>query len=275
MITGATNGIGRATARILAGKGAKVVFTYRNRQRADETLTEIRKAHQNADVSALEVDLADLASVRKLAENFKAEHSRLDILINNAGAFFDKRLETKDGFEMTIGLNHLSHFVLTHDLIDLLLASTPARIINLSSAAQSQGKLMWDDLMMKEKYSGFAAYCQSKLMNILFTKELHRRYYEKGITTYAVHPGVVNTGFGANTSGIFKFLINLGRPFMRNPDKGAATSVHVATSDAVVAKSGEYWADKRIKKVNALANDRKNWEKLWSVSEELTGVSWK
>ncbi|MFC2113290.1 SDR family oxidoreductase [Bacteroidota bacterium] len=271
LVTGATSGIGKAAAIELARKGARVVFTYRNREKGDLTMAEIRKVTGSEKVHMLELDLASLDSVHKMTKNFLADFDQLDVLINNAGGYFGYRRSTEEGFEYTFGVNHLGHFLLTNLLKDKLIASR-SRIINVSSAAQKAGKINFDDLMFENRFHGFRAYAQAKLANIVFSYELHRRWGDRGITANAVHPGAVGTNFGYDARPVFKFLIKLGKPILKSPKKGAETIVYLASSQEVEGISGKYYASLKQLKSNAESYKQEVWKRLWEVSEELTGL---
>jgi retinol dehydrogenase-14 len=269
LVTGGTSGIGRAAALELASQGATLVFTYRDKTRGEKTLAEIMQATGNGDVHMLDLDLASLASVRKAADGFRKEFSRLDVLINNAGGYFGYRKTTAEGYEYTFGVNHLGHFLLTNLLKDLLVSSR-ARIINVSSEAQRTGQIHFDDLMLEESFTGFRAYAQAKLANILFTYELDRRWEGTGITVNAAHPGAVNTNFGNESKPFFRFLMKLGKPFLKSPAKGADTIVYLASSPEVEGVSGKYFAYRKEIRSNRESYDREIWKRLWEVSEKLT-----
>jgi retinol dehydrogenase-14 len=271
LITGGTSGIGRAAANELARLGATVVFTYRNKAKGEETLKEIRKSTGNDQVYMLEVDLASFDSVRRLADAFRKDFKQLDVLINNAGGYFGYRRTTAEGYEYTFGVNHLSHFLLTNLLKDLLVESN-SRIINVSSAAQAPGHIHFDDLMLEKKFAGFRAYAQAKLANIIFSYELDRRWGNTGITANAVHPGAVGTNFGYDARPVFKFLIKLGKPFLKTPRQGADTVIYLASSAEVEGISGKYFAKRKQLKSNTESYDQQGWTRLWEVSEELTGL---
>lgn len=274
LVTGGTSGIGRAASHALARQGARLVFTYRDRQKGDEALREIRQKSGNSRAEMLELDLASFLSVRKFAEAFKEKYERLDVLINNAGGYFGYRRTTAEGFEYTFGVNHLGHFLLTNLLKDPLVKGS-ARVINVSSQAQRVGHIRFDDLMLEKKYLGFRAYAQAKLANIIFTYEFSRRWAESGVTANAMHPGAVNTNFGYDARPVFKFLLRLGKPFLKSPERGADTMVYLATSPGVEGITGKYFARRRQIRSNRESYDREIWKKLWEVSEELTGLSGK
>ena len=198
LITGGTFGIGQVTVQALAAQGATVVIIARNKAKAEATVEEIKAATGNSAVSFLLANLSSLAAVRKVAQDFKNTFSRLDVLINNAGAMNWKRTVTADGFETTFGVNHLSHFLLTNLLLDMLKASAPSRIINVSAAAANSGKIDFADLQCEKQFSAMKSYSQSKLANILFAVGLSKRLQGTGVTANALHPGFVATGFAVS-----------------------------------------------------------------------------
>ena len=270
LVTGATLGIGKETALGLARKGAQVVIVGRDEARTRETATWIVKESGNARIDFLVADLSSQAEVRRLAAEFKGKYVRLDVLLNNAGAIFTRRETTIDGYERTWALNHLAEFLLTSLLLEMLQASAPARIVNVASAAHTSGKIDFDNLQGEEKYSGIGAYSQSKLANILFTYALARRLSGKGVTANCLHPGVVATGFGHNTPGLVNTLLSLARPFLITPEKGAATSIALASSPDVADVSGKYFAKSQPIASSKLSYDEALQEKLWAVSEKQT-----
>jgi NAD(P)-dependent dehydrogenase (short-subunit alcohol dehydrogenase family) len=274
LITGATNGIGKVAALELAKKGATVVIVGRNQTKTSETVTEIKAQSGNPNIEMIVADLSSIAEVRKVAEAFKAKHSRLDVLINNAGAIFSSRQETVDGYEMTFAFNHLAYFLLTNLLLDTLKASAPARIINVSSDAHTGGKVNFDDLNAKNSWSmvGMGAYSNSKLENIMFTYELARRLEGTGVTANVLHPGLVNTGFNKNNGGLMRFAMRILGSFSLTPEQGADTIIYLASSPEVEGVSGKYW-DKRkdVKSIDA-SYDISAQQRLWAVSADMTGL---
>ncbi len=272
LITGATSGIGRETAVVLAEMGASVVITARDERKGREAQSEI-KERSGADVDVLFADLASLADVRRLADDYKSRNDKLHVLINNAGAVNSQRLETQDGYEMTFGVNHLAHFLLTDLLLELIKSSAPARIINVSSGAHTGATVDFDNLHGEDGYSGLRAYGQSKLANVLFTKELARRLEGSNVTANSLHPGVVKTGFGHNMSGVMgaglRLLHIVGSPFLLSSERGAETSIHLASSPDVENVSGEYFVKKEAVPSNDISNDPDVARKLWDVSEQL------
>jgi NAD(P)-dependent dehydrogenase (short-subunit alcohol dehydrogenase family) len=274
LITGATSGIGLESARALAAQGATVVLSGRDPGRGEAALAEVRRTVPDAKLDLMLADLTSLASVRKLAGDFKAKYSRLDVLLNNAGLIIDRRKVTADGFEATFATNHLAHFLLTNLLLELLTSSGSARVVNVSSEAHRVGSLAFLDDLQAERggYSGMTVYGHSKLANILFTRGLQRRLEGTKVTTNSLHPGVVRTGFGLNSEGFFKHLVKLAAPFMLSAEGGARTSVYLASSPEVEGVSGKYFAKSRVAKESKAAQDAAAAEKLWQKSAELTGV---
>ncbi len=270
LITGATQGIGLAAAIEIARAGARTVLVARNAARGDPAVKEVQVKSGNPDVSVLFADLSSQASVRKLAADFKASHDRLHVLLNNAGGVFMERVETVDGIETTFAINHLAYFLLTELLLDVLKASAPSRIINVSSAAHSGGHIDFDDLQHAKKWSGMRAYSDSKLANVLFSYELARRLTGTGVTVNALHPGVVSTGFGKNNKGFLKALITLGGPLLLSAEKGARTSVYLATSPEVEGVTGKYFDKRKAVPSKKESYDGGVAQRLWQVSEQMT-----
>jgi len=271
VITGATSGIGKETALALAKKDHALYLLVRNTQKGDILKDEIIAKTGNKSIYVVKCDLADLQSVRHAADGLKAKLVSINVLINNAGGIFNERLLSKDGFEMTFATNHLGHFALTMALLPLL-EKGHARIINVSSDAHKIGKADFDDLPWEQKpYSPMKAYGMAKLFNIYFTKSLAEQYADKGITAFALHPGVVNTSFGDGVGGFTKFLLTLARPFMITPEEGAQTSVYLATEPGMDTKSCQYFVKKKMTKSSALSWSEANRNKLWDISKKLVG----
>src|SRR5918997_4814034 len=244
LITGATSGIGKATAMGLANMGASVVMVGRDQGKGEAVMAEIKQKSNNASVDLMLADLSSQEEIRRLADEFKEAYPRLDVLINNAGVFRSKRITTADGIEMTFAVNLLAYFLLTNLLLDVLETSAPSRIVNVASADHSNGTIDFDDLQGENGYKGAKAYSQSKLANVLFTHELARRLQGTGVTANCLHPGVVGTNLGSGVSGAFGFVVRALRPLMRNPKKGAETSIYLASSPEVEASSGGYFVNK-------------------------------
>ncbi|MEM7343518.1 MAG: SDR family oxidoreductase [Chloroflexota bacterium] len=271
MVTGATDGIGRVTAQALAEQGAVVIVVGRNKEKAEKVVQEIQAKSGNPAVEAMMADLSNQKAIRQLAKEFTGRYRHLHVLVNNAGAIFMKRQESVDGLEMTFALNHLGYFLLTDLLLDTIKASAPARIVNVSSSVHYNGQLNFDDLQKSQDYQGLPAYSQSKLANVLFTYELARRLKGSGVTTNALHPGVVATRFGANNGGVWRYLLRpLLNLFSISEEKGAQTTIYLATSPEVEGVTGEYFEEKLSKRSSDISYDETVAQRLWEVSESLT-----
>jgi retinol dehydrogenase 14 len=276
LVTGATGGIGRAAATRLASLGARVGITGRDRARAEAAAVAITRASGGSAVDVFVADMSSQAEVRRLADEVLAAYPRLDVLLNNVGGFWAHRHVTADGLEHTFALNHLAPFLLTNLFLDRLIASAPARIVTVSSGAQSMGKIDFDDLMAEQKYSGQQAYNQSKLANVMFTYELARRLEGTGVSANALHPGVTRTAFGAeDPTGLMVPLIAVLRPFMKSPEQGADTAVYLASSPEVEGVSGRYFAGRKAKTSNKSSYDAATTARLWEVSADLVGLTGK
>lgn len=274
LITGATDGIGLVTARALAQTGATTVIVGRNAQKTAAAVESIRAQSGNPNVESLLADLSVQAQVRQLAADFTARHDRLHVLVNNAGAYFAERSESVDGIEMTFALNHLNYFLLTNLLMPTLKASAPARVVNVSSGAHTGGKINFDDLQGREKFRGWSAYANSKLANVMFTYELARRLEGTGVTANVLHPGFVATRFGQNNPGmmgsIFKWAQKI---FALTPEKGAETSIYLATSPEVEGITGKYFDKKKIVASSPASYDEDAARRLWEISAQMTGLA--
>lgn len=271
LITGATNGIGRITARELAAMGAQVVIVGRDPARAAETVKSIRETTGNPRVDALVGDLSVQADVRRIAGEFRQRYDRLNVLINNAGGVFYRHRLSADGYDMTLALNHLSYFMLTHLLLDLIKESAAARIINVSSAAHRVARINPDDLTKRFKIGGWWAYSQTKLMNILFTYELARRL-DGTVTANCLHPGVVATHLGRSTDGIFHLMWKLWEMVGPGPERGAQTSIYLASSPDVSGVTGKYFVNCKPQRSSRETYNGDTARRLWDASRALTGV---
>ena len=277
-ITGGNSGIGKQTALELTAMGANVVIAARNPRKAAAAVKEIQaNTHAGERIEALPIDLASFASVRAFVDAFTASHDRLDILVNNAGLVLSKHELTEDGHEKQFQINHLSHFMLTHLLREQLAQRTPARVVNVASHAHKSARhgLDFDDLDWNHhRYRGFQVYARTKLMNILFTRELAKRWNGSGVTANCLHPGFVASNFAKE--GDLGWWGDIGmvvtRPFSISVEKGARTSVYVASSPDVDGISGEYFHKCRAEAPNAPARDDAAAARLWNVSAEITGV---
>jgi len=272
LVTGASSGIGRATAVELAALGARVGITGRDARRTTAAAAEIARESGSRAIDTFVADMSSQAQLRTLASEVLAAYPRLDVLVNNVGGFWAHRHVTADGLEHTFALNHLAPFLLTHLLLERLIASAPSRIVTVASGAQSMGKIDFDNLMGQRQYSGQSAYNQSKLANVMFTYELARRLEGTRVTATTLHPGLTSTGFGAEdmSRGMAPFIRVL-RLFMRSPSRGAQTSVFLASSTEAEGKTGQYFVDRRAKRSNELSYDRAITARLWQVSADLVG----
>jgi len=273
LVTGATNGIGLESARELARMGAAVHLVARDRGRGESALAEVRRSTGNGRLSLFVADLASQREVRRLAAEVRGRIDRLHVLLNNAGAIFTSRELSPDGIERTFALNHLGYFLLTRELLPLLEAGAPSRIVNVSSMAHERARMDWDDLQGERRYSTWKAYGQSKLANILFTRELARRLEGRRVTANALHPGVVATGFGKNNAGLFRLMMKLGAPFLTSRRKGARTSVFLSSSPAVEGVTGKYFVAEAEREPSAAARDDADARRLWELSERLVASS--
>jgi retinol dehydrogenase-14 len=273
LVTGGTSGIGKAAARQLAAKGARVLLVGRDPAKTEATVGEIKAASGNDAVEGLLADLSSQSSIRALAGQVIARLDRLDVLVNCAGGYWPDRRTTVDGLELTFAVNHLAYFQLTNLLLDLLKASAPARIVSVSSGAQAMGRIDFDDLQAQRGYRAQRAYQQSKLANVLFTYELARRLAGSGVTATVLHPGVTRTNFGRANKTRMRKAIGLVEPFMRSPDEGADTVVYLAGSPEVEGVTGAYFANRKQKKSSRRSYDRAAAASLWTVSEALVGLT--
>ncbi len=268
LITGATSGIGKATAIGLAKLGATVLFTTRDQSRGESAKKEIRESSGSEDVHSIECDLASLDSIRRCAAELKSKYDRLDVLINNAGQWDFKRRETVDGIERNFAVNFLAPFLLTNLLLDLLKKSTPSRIVNVASGLHG-GKVNFDDIQLKKSFSGYRSYSQSKLCLILFTRLLSKKLEGTGVTVNCLHPGMVSTSLGRDSGLIagvfFKWL-------GKSPEEGAKTSIYLATSNEVDGVSSEYFVNSKVKRSSKESYDMETAERLWKVAEKYVGI---
>jgi len=274
LITGGNTGLGKETAVALAREGARVVITTRDVEKGAAARSDIRE-RTGIDVDVMELDLARLAAVRDFAARFADTHEHLDVLVNNAGLVLGSRHETIDGYEMTFQVNHLGPFLLTKLLRDQLVAGDAARVVNVASAAHSSARkgLDFDDLQATKRYRSFGVYARSKLANILFTRELARRWDDTGITANAVHPGFVASDFGRDgdmnraATAVYPLL----RLFALTAEQGAQTQSYVASAPELAGITGGYWAKSAPATPSAAAQDDAAAARLWQVSEQLAG----
>jgi NAD(P)-dependent dehydrogenase (short-subunit alcohol dehydrogenase family) len=278
VVTGATAGIGLATTRALAQRGATVVLVARNPQKGERTIARLRQATGNPDVDFIQADLSSLAEVRDVVASLKRSYDRLDVLVNNVGSFFAQRRLSADGFEMTLALNYLGVYLLTRRLLDALKASAPARIVNVASDVHRQGRIHFENLGLAGAYGLMKAYAQSKLALVLFTYELARRLEradEPRVTVNAVHPGLVATDIWKGDgwwSPLADLLDPLFKLLVRSPEKGAETVVYLAASPEVAGVSGKYFFDQEPVRSSPASYDEETARRLWAVSAELVGL---
>ena len=267
VITGATSGIGEVAAVRLAEQGARIVFTARDGARAEGTMAALRKANAKADHAVHMADLSRLSDMKRVGAELAREPG-IDVLINNAGALFNRRQETEDGLEMTFALNHMAYFVITNLLLGKL--KTGTRIVTVASNAHRGAKLNFDDLQTRRNYVGFPVYSKSKLCNILFNRELARRIAGSGVAANALHPGFVATRFGDNSGGLMRMVLKVVKPIgALSPEEGAKTIVYLASSPQVSGVSGEYFYECKPAIPTAAARNDDDARRLWEVSEQI------
>ena len=272
LVTGSNSGIGKETAFQLAAMGATVVMAVRNREAGEKARQEIMDKTGNNNIDLIVADLSVMKEVRELARQFKEKHEKLDVLVNNAGGVFSKRMETEDGFEMTLALNHLAPVLLANELLPELKRAAPSRIVNVSSGAHAFGRIDLEDLQ-SQKYSSMRAYGTAKLMNIMTTYLLSRRLTGTGITINVLHPGVVRTRFGQNDTGrlrraFFRFFSR----FAKSPEKGAETSVFLANAPEIKGTTGKYFVNSKEKQSSRISYDEELQEKVWDETVKLLGL---
>ena len=270
VITGATSGIGQVAAETLAREGARVVFVARDPVKARTMLDRLIRANPDAAHDWVQADLTTIAAMKAAGEALLVKAARVDVLINNAGAIFDRREVTVDGLEKTFVVNHMAYFVVTEILRPAL--GPGARVVSTASTAHTFGRLNFDDLQSAKGYTAFGAYGLSKLCNILWTSELARRLEGAGVTANCIHPGGVNTGFGDNAKGWLGALFGLGKRFMLTPEQGADTLIYLADSAEVAGRTGGYWVKRAPVQPSAAARDLAAAARLWDVSARLAGV---
>ena len=274
LITGANAGIGLETARALAQQKAHVIMLCRNQAKAEQAREDIIQTCGHDQVDIVLADLASAEQIKEAAAHINETYPKIDVLINNAGLLAGKeRTTTHDGFETTFGVNHLAPFLLTHLLLDKVVASGRGNIINVASHAHRFGKLNFNNLQFQHGgYSAIKAYCLSKLCNLLFTLELSRRIEDLPVVTNALHPGGIASNFGTTSSGLGGIIMKLLRPFLKTPAQGAQTSVYLATSGEGYAVSGRYFNNKKMVSPSKEAISQYNAQRLWEISEDLLKI---
>jgi NAD(P)-dependent dehydrogenase (short-subunit alcohol dehydrogenase family) len=273
IITGATSGIGRATAEALCRAGARLVLVARNAEKAEQTRSELQRLRPDAELSVHIADLSRLDEIRRVAPALLDDCPEIHVLLNNAGVVLLKRELTPDGFEMMFGVNHLAYYLLTRLLLDRIVATPGARIVNVASEAHQFARFDIDDLQSAHNFSGMRTYGSSKLANILFTRSLAKRLEGTGVTVNCLHPGAVNTNLGHDAGWLFKLIHPLTRFFLRTPEDGARTSIHLCTSPELAETSGLYFANEKPKTPSKLAQDDTLAEQLWLRSAEMVGLA--
>ena len=275
LITGANSGIGQAAAIELARRGWHVFAAARSPERGQAAVSQIQKESGSIAVELLELDLASFASVRRAADELLERSGRLDVLVNNAGLTLNNRRLTSDGNETMMQTNHLSPVLLTSLLLPTLLESDDARVVNVSSRVYERVEAMpLDDLNFEHYWGGIRPYCATKLANILFTNELHRRTHDLGLATFSVHPGVVATNFAQNFPAPLRAGLKILRPLLRSPEQGAAPVVELVTDPARRADAGEYFDRHTRTQQQPQASDRQAAERLWELTNGITGAEW-
>ncbi len=268
LITGASSGIGKVTARELARLGATLVLVCRNRAKGEAVQSEIRNATGNQNIDLLIGDLTVQADIRRVAAEFTQKYDHLHVLINNAGGAFDPRQVTTDGLEVSLALNYVAPFLLTELLLPTLKASAPARIVSVSSMAHTWGKINFADLQAEKGYGSMKVYGQAKLALILFTYELARRLAGTGVTVNCLHPGFVASNFDKNLQGLLGWGMRFVLPFALTVEQGAQTSIYLASSPDVEGVSGKYFEKQKAKRSSNLSYDEKTGLDLWKLTEE-------
>lgn len=272
LITGATSGIGLAAAEGLAHLGATTLLVGRHPARLEAARARVGAQGDPSRVHGFLADLSDMTQVRRLAREVLETFPRLHVLVNNAGAFFLRRQESVDGFEMTLAVNHLAPFLLTNLLLDALRAGAPARIVNVASAAHHDGRIHFEDLQLRRGYNGWKAYAQSKLANVLFTYELARRLAGTGVTVNALHPGWVATRIGDNNGLLARLALRIARLTALSPEEGAEGIVYLAASPEVEGVTGRYFVRTREARSSRLSYDEETARRLWDASLALTAL---
>ena len=269
LLTGFTSGIGRITARELAGMGATMILVARHSMHGETVKNDIRDETGNKDLFVFQADLSSLQDIRVLAEAFKRRFQRLDILINNAGLLSAQRMVSKDGFELTFAVNHLAPFLLTRLLLDVMDKSAPARIINVASDLHRKVEIDFEDLMSEREYNPMKVYSRSKLANVLFTRELAARLGPARVTANSLHPGTIATDIVRDYPAIMRFFWKL---LTANPQKGARTTIHLASSPDLAGVTGAYFAKEQQVPSSPYSQDSQVARRLWETSERLCGL---
>ena len=268
IVTGANSGMGMATVQALSDKGAKVIMLCRDKKRGQDALEKLLAENGDRKLDLILCDLGDFDSIRSFVKQVKDKYDRLDILVNNAGFISLDRQETKEGFERQFGINHLGHFLLTTELLDIM--GKGSRIVNVASGAHKTGKIHFDDINLHKGFNVITAYSQSKLANVLFTRELARRVKSRGITVNCCHPGAVAINIGIDRdTGFGKTITGMLKPFFQTPSEGARTAIFLATDESVKKVTGGYFYKCKIAKSSKRAKSKALAKRLYEFSEEL------
>lgn len=274
LITGANSGIGLSTAKLLAQKSAKISILVRNKEKGEATIQAIKETAPEVDMDYFIADLSKQKDIRNAVAEFKQKYNNLDVLVNNAGAYYSELKFSEDNIEMQWAINHLAPFLLTHLLLDELKAAEEARVVNVSSNAHRRGTIQFEDLYHEKSYQGFKVYCQNKLGNVLFTKALAKRLKGSSVTVNALHPGVVKTDIAMkHDSGLAHWFWKLAKPFMSSLEKGAATSVYLSSSPEVLGVSGGFFDKCKEVKPGRSSNDEAVEERLYQLSLKQCNLS--
>ena len=273
LVTGGNSGIGKSVALGLAKMGATVVVVSRNKEKGQTAVTDIIEKSGNKNVELIQADMSSQHSIHQLVNEFRARHEMLHLLINNAGVYLTKRSETEDGLESTFAVNHLGPFLLTSLLVDILKASAPSRIVNVTSDAHKGARINFDDLQGEKKFSGWQAYGQSKLAMILYTHGLAKKLEGTGVTVNSAHPGVVRTNFAKNNGGLVMLGFRFLGMFFISPESAAKRILYVATSPDLEGVTGKYFTKMHEVKSSQESYDDDSARRLWQISEQLTHLS--
>ena len=273
LVTGGNSGIGKSVALGLAKMGATVVVVSRNKEKGETAVTDTVEKSGNKNVELIQADMSSQNSIHQLVNEFRARHEKLHLLINNAGVYLTKRSETEDGLESTFAVNHLGPFLLTSLLVDILKASAPSRIVNVTSDAHKGARVNFDDLQGEKKFSGWQAYGQSKLAMILYTHGLAKKLEGTGVTVNSAHPGVVRTNFAKNNGGLVMLGFRFLGMFFISPESAAKRILYVATSPDLEGVTGKYFTKMHEVKSSQESYDDDSARRLWQISEQLTRLS--
>jgi NAD(P)-dependent dehydrogenase (short-subunit alcohol dehydrogenase family) len=272
VITGANSGIGYETSLSLAKMGAKILMICRNKEKGEKAKSEIIKLAENSNVDLFIADFSSQKQIRELSKTLNESYEYFDVLINNAGAINTERFESEDNYELTFAVNHLGYFLFSNLLLPKLRNAPKARIVNVVSAVEKISTIFWNDLNLIKNFSGFKAYCQSKLANVIFTYTLANNLKDTNITVNCLHPGAVATNFSGNTNGLFHILFKLGKPFLRSAIKGSETVVWLASSCDVEGISGKYFHNKKEIKSQSMTYNLEVQKRLWDLSVKMVDL---